>query len=731
MTQSVTHACDTRPKILSPHRCRRSRPAGPYLQKRGAVFYFRKRLPKVISEKCGRSFLCLSLRTPLLPEAMSRAAHLLAVLESEEKNIMTNPILQNAPAEEITLLLSDALRCELARILSEQDAGLALEEVSIELRIATLERENVELKQSARRNDYSAVEPQLRSAAQALGIDLPDAIPVNLGRRAIELFRDLKDVEAAAVDGSDARSLAAPLVARLSDLEVDAFVESRPIRLSDASARALQRHPTKSMKGNIDAIANVALAFFGDVPISTITEPKQEKFFAWMAKLPKTQGRSHGKNRHTEKARKEGRLVKETQQMDKQTEIDIADALDEAVMEEIRDLEGISDLEKRALLVEKLQPRLTMATLRRNRDGLNRLFKAAANLGCKDVPIAISYKDMERALIAAAPDDPLYVRVTQRKIRMPWTEERLAKLLTSPIYAGCASPYRRWLPGHLIIRDAFYWVPLILLTIGSRIEEILLLKRKGLRLRNGVHCLALGRDPDATGKTADAERIVPIPQMLIDLGFVEWIKSLDDSHSPLLFPEIARRTTTGKISEAFGKAFKIIRSHLDLADFDEDFYALRKTLSSMLRAADVDDGERQALAGHKSGSIINLHYTAHNTRKLKTAVDKADFGLDIGYCEKHGHPVIKGCSLAPTESFAVEVTLSESGEADVICVTQNGTDETLFTFDRRTLDCVGQAARKAEQVAAGLFRKIVGEHPLIYPRHPLKRAAVEHFHALG
>src|SRR5690606_28755091 len=62
----------------------RKRPAGPYLQRRGAIFYFRKRLPDVIAKKCGRAFLCLSLRTPLLSEAMSRAARLLEVLRREE-----------------------------------------------------------------------------------------------------------------------------------------------------------------------------------------------------------------------------------------------------------------------------------------------------------------------------------------------------------------------------------------------------------------------------------------------------------------------------------------------------------------------------------------------------------------------------------------------------------------------------------------------------------------------
>jgi hypothetical protein len=210
-------------------------------------------------KKSGRTFFCISLRTAILSEAMSRAAHLLAVLKREETKIMNNPIYQNTPAEEISLLLSTTLRCELDRILSEQDAGFTLDDDAIEDRISALEQANAELRRSARRNDYSAVEPQLRCAAQAMGINLPDAIPVTLGRRALELFRDLKNVEAGAIDGGDARSLAEPLVARYSDLPVDQFMESRPILLSDAWKRALELYPTKSMKGNIDAIANVRL----------------------------------------------------------------------------------------------------------------------------------------------------------------------------------------------------------------------------------------------------------------------------------------------------------------------------------------------------------------------------------------------------------------------------------------------------------------------------------------
>uniref|UniRef100_UPI00386A82F3 DUF6538 domain-containing protein n=1 Tax=Salibaculum sp. TaxID=2855480 RepID=UPI00386A82F3 len=57
---------------------RRRSAAGPYLIRSGRTYYFRKRLPKVITEKSGRSFLRLSLRTPLRFDAMSRAARLIA-----------------------------------------------------------------------------------------------------------------------------------------------------------------------------------------------------------------------------------------------------------------------------------------------------------------------------------------------------------------------------------------------------------------------------------------------------------------------------------------------------------------------------------------------------------------------------------------------------------------------------------------------------------------------------
>ncbi|MFT6533912.1 MAG: integrase [Limimaricola cinnabarinus] len=658
---------------------------------------------------------------------MGRAACLLAVLKREETRLMTETTLESMPEGKIHTILTELLRRTLARIIAEQDAGSGLSDADIDARIHRLEKDSVALKRMARRNDFAPIEPMVAEAAVACNIALGDSIPHDLGRRAVDLIRQLMDLEGRAADGEDARTIAEPLVGHHSTVSVDTFVTSPQVSLSACWSQALKMYPSKSMKGNIDAIAKLALAYFGDVPAPTIRDEDQENFFAWMARLPKDHGKRHGKNRFCRLTPKHPEKYQRT----KDDEIAIADLADEEIMRKIRSQNHLSNVEKRALLAEQLTPRLTMQTLKRNRDGLSRMFRAAKDLGCKDAPDAISYKAVGRAVAAAAPDDPLYVRVTRPKLRMPWTEERLRRFLTSPIYTGCFSEHRRWRPGTTIIRDSLYWVPLIVLTIGSRIEEILLLKRSNFVRRNGVDSLAIGLDCDQGGKTEDASRVIPIPQSLLDLGFADWIRGLGDAHGPLLFPEAARRSEIDDLTGPFSKALNRILDALGLGDFDEDFYALRKTLNSMLSAEDVAEGQRQAIAGHKAGTILNRHYTAHRTKELKAAVDRADFQLRIEESAQHGFPVITGCSLSGQDALAVDVTLDDAGEADEIRVINCATKDCVFAFERR--DAVtGKALSRADlRKAARCFNDIVGKTSLVLPKHHLKRLAVEHFHALG
>lgn len=557
---------------------------------------------------------------------------------------MNDPFAPDFTAEKLAALLSTAARGELVRIMLAQDAGPALDDKEIDAQIELLETRELSLKRQARTGDFSMIEPMLRAAAREIGVTLPFPLPAGIGRQGTDLARALCDIEAQVVDGTDVRTAAEPFVRKHGGSTVQNFLKT-PLLLSAAIARTYALYPSKAMKGNIDAVAKLILLHFGDVPVSTITRQDQERFFAWLARLPRDHGKRHGKNRFTETGGKSGPREPEKYAFTKDDEIAAADALDELTLDQIRGRNDLSVLEKRVLLAEQLAPRLTVTTLRRYRDSFSRVMKAAEDLGCHGVPNVLSYKDINRIVTAQENRDELYVRVTKPKLRMPWTEERLADFLTCPLFTGCASEHRRWRPGTVIIRDSLYWVPLVVLAIGSRIEEVLELKRSNFVYRNGAYCLALGLDPEQHGKTLSSERVIPIPQLLLDLGFVEWIQMLGEDHGPLLFPDAARRSAKGNPAEPFGKALYRILDRLDLRDFDEDFYALRKTFSSMLNRAGVAENQRQAIAGHGGGTVLNRHYTAHHTEDLKTAIDRADFKLEIVHDDWRGFPVIKASTL--------------------------------------------------------------------------------------
>jgi hypothetical protein len=729
VTQGVTHQDSDPPRrpvrsstAARPRGSRRS--PGPYLQKRAGIYYFRKRLSRRLASKCGCGFLCLSLRTRFPIEAMQRAARLLAALDDTEQNLMTDPATNHLDTAQIRALLTEALRTEIARLLKAQDRAGDRSDTEIDARIERLEAENKRLRRAAQRNDFRDAISWLEPASRTTSLPLPGALSPNLGREVLRAMRTLGEIAIKVEEGEDAVHESAPLVARYSQAPVREFV-TRPILISVAIAETKKLYP-ESMHPSIEATGRLLKEFFGDVPIDLITKDRQKGFFTFVARLPKKHGTSHGNNRY----------VKDRKGPLKREEIEKADLEDAWVTEEIRALEGVSLHEKRAMLADRLTPRVTLANIYKHHSGFSRMLKGAAELGAGADIKKLTRKEIKQHLATQAPDDELYLRVTRPKKRTAWTEERLAKFLTSPLFTGCLSENRRWRPGKVILRDASYWVPLLVMFIGSRIEEILQLRRSGLRRRNGVLGLAIGGSPEQSIKNGDSERFVPIPQVLLELGFVDWIRSLPDDHGDLLFPDAAARSSTGVLSNAFGKHLRLILARLDLGSAEEDFYALRKTLLSALDRADVPNATRQAIAGHKNGDIINSHYTAENAPGIKRALDRADFGLVIEPSEAHGFPVIVDCKLAPDAIFETDVELGSDGLARRLRVTDGATGEDLLVARLSNLSPVageteGDVPVMHPRDAAARLNALEALGHLQRPAYPPKQAALEALQALA
>jgi hypothetical protein len=193
----------------------------------------------------------------------------------------------------------------------------------------------------------------------------------------------------------------------------------------------------------------------------------------------------------------------------------------------------ISELEKRSQLRAHLVPRQTPINTQHHLNRFRGIFKAAAkHLGYRGECRFITDRDLSVAISEARPKALLNFHNTMPKTRQCWSNERLQQLLLSPLYTGCFSKHRRWRPGTIIVRDALYWVPLILMTIGSRIDELLRMNKSSIILRDGVVCFALNIEFVDDGKTTNAKRYIPVPELLLRLGFVEWARGLPGGSAP-------------------------------------------------------------------------------------------------------------------------------------------------------------------------------------------------------
>lgn len=101
-------------------------------------------------------------------------------------------------------------------------------------------------------------------------------------------------------------------------------------------------------------------------------------------------------------------------------------------------------------------------------------------------------------------------------------------------------------------RDAIYWVPLVMITMGVRPEEILQAAIPDVVRRDGILCLFVGDEEDAVLKNEQSRRVLPIPQTLLDLGFREWVVAKRKSGETWLFPEVQPDKNHGRRSQIFG-----------------------------------------------------------------------------------------------------------------------------------------------------------------------------------
>ncbi|WP_455284221.1 DUF6538 domain-containing protein [Cupriavidus necator] len=208
-----------------------------------------------------------------------------------------------------------------------------------------------------------------------------------------------------------------------------------------------------------------------------------------------------------------------------------------------------------------------------------------------------------------------------KEARLPFDLAALNAIFAGPVHAQRERP--RGGAG-----EAAYWLPLLGLFTGARLEELAQLRPEDVYQeayidRNGVEhpawVIAITDRGDEQGlKNASSRRRVPVHAVLQRLGFIEYAQQAKGRHR--IFHELrpdSMGAESGNWSKWFGKYLRKVK----VTDKRMVFHSFRHKFKDAARDAGIAEDVSDALSGHSNGSVArNYGSTSYPLRPLVEAM---------------------------------------------------------------------------------------------------------------
>lgn len=185
-------------------------------------------------------------------------------------------------------------------------------------------------------------------------------------------------------------------------------------------------------------------------------------------------------------------------------------------------------------------------------------------------------------------------------LRNAFTDEDIKKIFFSGFYN----------PDDFI-KPAYYWVPLIGLYTGMRLEEICQLHTEDILQEDGIWAFDIRTESydglnDKILKTKNAIRRIPIHDSLIKLGLLDYINDVSKK-SIRLFPELKKTDRSPKYGKQVGKQFSLFLKKRGI-DGKKSFHSLRHTFSDYFKKLNLHNDIFRQIFGHEAGNLAAKQY---------------------------------------------------------------------------------------------------------------------------
>lgn len=284
-------------------------------------------------------------------------------------------------------------------------------------------------------------------------------------------------------------------------------------------------------------------------------------------------------------------------------------------------------------------PRLTIQAQKRLLDGLAEIFSwAVAETVMQTNPAKGLGSDVERKSGAT--------RVKAHEQRDEMAVEDLQRIMSASWYAkGHGERTARGI--YFSYRPHYYWLPLLALFTGGRLNELAQLYLADIKTTDGgtpyIDFNLEGADKlnvddsdqpattDKSLKTISSAREIPIHKSLLELGFLEYCAALRKAGHVRLFPELKFDAKKG-YGKAAGKWFneRFLGHNLKIErNGRKTFHSLRHNYATALGAVGVPTTVKSDLMGHaRELPLVESRYEKSAVlAAMKIHIDKIDHKL--------------------------------------------------------------------------------------------------------